>query len=1004
MRQLPAYHVPRPRLTAQCVDQRVVVVEAAGGYGKSVLGAELLSGWWSVGIDIQFDHHGTSANLLAARLRAAVLHAGFSDAAWAASTEGDATGTADAIVNALAHERCTFVFDDVHNAAPDAGALIERIAARLEGDQHLVALARELPTGAERLRRAEYFRLGARDLAFHPDEILALCRSGFGLPTTQEGANALAKLTGGWTAATVLAVARAARTGETAEVVAAAVLTSHPGDAVAVMLEEPIATLGPGCRPLLAQVARLPLLDREVVDITTGQDGFFEHALAAGLPFASSRGQWWELPGPVRDHLATFAPLDREAVRKAAGEYRRRGELGPALELLLASGDPQEAAMVLAATTPEDAENLDPLELQAVFEKLPSEAVDAYPNALVIAARSHGVAYQYARRSELFKRAGDIAERTGNAVLGRIVAAEAVNDFFLDRSHLECIRAARQVLAATGPEERLTRARCYYALARALWMGAYAGERDDAGLGESEESFRRGAELYRALGMRSSLSALLVEKANLIDFAGGRATAALAQLDDILSLVADRPRRWAYVLCFRAKVAAELGLAEECRANAKEIFRVADQYGDEIFRAYGHWRLATLASYNGEAEATLDHVRQAQLHGTESFWSQISADFLAGAADWLDRVGHTALAWEYLGRAKVDPKDAFCYVALSEAMLEARHGDPALAEPKLLALTAEQHVDLRERWRVTLMRAFSAFRRGDHATAGAWAAGAFEEAARMGQPQLPMICERAITEQLLGLAVETGQPAALALEARSLPLSLAVLGRFELREAGRVVALGASQEAKLLKFMAVSGGRVHAEQAIEALWPEVGREAGRNRLRTVTSRLRSMAGEAVIREAEVLRLHDSVVVDLRDFLADARRAQTLAKTDIRLASAVARGAMARYRGEVLPDDPYEDWAERPRQHARQVMLDLLDLCATEAARRGDLDALRRVVEQTIAFDPYDDSRYLQAASALVQQGRRGEALTVVERARSALAELGLEPPRPLLDLERSIVA
>ncbi len=40
----------------------------------------------------------------------------------------------------------------------------------------------------------------------------------------------------------------------------------------------------------------------------------------------------------------------------------------------------------------------------------------------------------------------------------------------------------------------------------------------------------------------------------------------------------------------------------------------------------------------------------------------------------------------------------------------------------------------------------------------------------------------------------------------------------------------------------------------------------------------------------------------------------------------------------------------------------------------------------------------------LQQGRRGEALTVVRRARSALAELGLEPTRPLLDLERSIVA
>ena len=68
--------------------------------------------------------------------------------------------------------------------------------------------------------------------------------------------------------------------------------------------------------------------------------------------------------------------------------------------------------------------------------------------------------------------------------------------------------------------------------------------------------------------------------------------------------------------------------------------------------------------------------------------------------------------------------------------------------------------------------------------------------------------------------------------------------------------------------------------------------------------------------------------------------------------------MARYRGDLLPDDRYDDWAEKPRQQARLVMLELLDLCATEAARRGDLDALRRTVERTIEFAPYDDVRYL----------------------------------------------
>jgi DNA-binding SARP family transcriptional activator len=61
-----------------------------------------------------------------------------------------------------------------------------------------------------------------------------------------------------------------------------------------------------------------------------------------------------------------------------------------------------------------------------------------------------------------------------------------------------------------------------------------------------------------------------------------------------------------------------------------------------------------------------------------------------------------------------------------------------------------------------------------------------------------------------------------------------------------------------------------------------------------------------------------------------------------------------------------------------------------------------LVERTIELAPYDDYRYLRAASTLLHQGRRGEALSVVKRARTALADLGLPPPAALLELERSI--
>ena len=1005
MHRLPPHHVPRLRLTGPCARYNVVVVEAAGGYGKSVFGAELVDVWRSVGIEVQLEHGGVTAALLAARLHDAVRRAGFSEAAAAADAKQDPAAVLDAMVAVLAHESCTFVIDDAHNVEPDAGQLIYHLATLLDGDQRLIVLARQLPEGAGRLRRAEYLQLTAADLALDADETLLLCRSGFGLEVGTHAAKALDKATGGWTAATVLAAARAARTGEAVAAVAeAAAGPGHPAGAVAAILDEALVTLGPACRASLAQVARLPLLDSDLVGVVSGDDGLFERGFRAGIPFTPARGQWWDLPGPVRDHLATVAPVSPEAMAKAAQEYRRRGELGPALELLLASGDAIEAAAVLASTPPGAEDAMDLLELRARFDQLPPDAVDAHPGVLVLVARRLGHAGKYALCRDYLERAREIARRTDDPVLDRSAAAELVKVRLLaELNYAAAEEAARSVLAVAAPSEQLTRARSSEFLGYALCRRTdNTGRRDERALAEAEECFARASQLYRALGLRSAAAFIAVDWAVNIEFPRGQATAAMNRIEEALLLVADRPSAWGFVMISRALFAAELGEDELCRNSADEVFRVSEQKKSWFLRAQGHWRLAVLASYGGDAEGTLHHVRQVELYG-KTWWDLGSGEFLAEAADLLDRVGHTALAIEYLARVKGEPKDAGHLVALSEAVIEARHGDPEVAEERLVGLS-HQRVDQRDYWRVSLLRAFAAFRRGEDGIAAALAAQSFEEAARLGQPQLPLVRERAVTEQLLGLAVTTGQPAALALRASALPMSLAVLGRFELTVAGRPVPLGPGQEAQLLKFVAVSGGRTHTEQAIETMWPEVGRSAGRHRLRTVLSRLRGVAGSALSRDGEVLVLDEAVQVDVQEFLAEARRAEALASNDLALAAAVARGAMARYRGELLPDDRYEDWAERPRQQAKLVMLDLLDLCATDAARRGDLDALRRSVERTIEFAPYDDVRYLRTASTLLEQGRRGEALAVVHRARSAFAQIGLDPPRSLLDLERSIVA
>ena len=996
---LPAHHVPRPRLTERCSDHRVVVAEAAGGYGKSVLAAELVDSWSSVGIVVQLEHGDVPGSLFLARLREATQRAGFTDAAAAVGAQQDPVAGMDTLVVTLAGERCTFVIDDAHHASADTAQLIDRLATRVESSQRLVVLARQLPEGAGRLRRAEYLHLSATDLALESDETLAICRDGFGLDVTSEEARALNLATGGWTAAAVLAAARATRQGTGLRLAGETGWAAIPaGGALGVMLDEALNSLDQGARSLLVQVGRLPLLDADLVRAVVGESAVFETWLRVGLPFARSGDRWWSLPGPVRDHLASIDPGNQDFIRRAAPEYGRRGELGVGLDLLMSIGDFTGAAAMMASIAPDVEETIDTFQLRAHFDQLPNSAVEDHPKVLILIARRLGHASLWAECRELVEWAGAIARRTGDDQLARAATAEMIKVSLLaEMKYAEAIDEARRLLDELGSSEQLVRARASEFLGYALcYLRDEAGGREVSDLIEAEHYFARASALYRTLGMRSAASFVAVDWAVHVEFPQGRLAAALARIEEALDLIGDRPRARAFVLIWKALFAAELGQDELCRVVGSEAMRLAGWIKSGYLAAEAHWKLAISASYSGDAVSTLEHLRAVEQQ-TKVWWHLLSAEFLAESADLVDRVGHHDLALQYLARAEAEPKDAGHLVALSDAVIEARHGDPARATLKLRALTAGR-MEEREQWRVTLLQAFAAFRSGADEAAGL-AARAFEEAARIGQPQAPLIRERTVAEQLLPLAIGTGHPAALAIHVTELPTSLSLLGRFELTVGGRPVRLSHGQEARLLKFVAIRGGRVHVDETIDALWPDADGESGRNRLRTVLHRLRSAAGPILGRSGELLSLGEGLAVDLYQFEIEAARAQKLASEYPAVASSVAGAAMAHYRGDLLPEDLYESWTELVRDRVRHTMVALLELCARAAIQRGDLDDLRRIVEQSIEFNPYNDALYVQVATAFVSQGRRGEAMSVVARARAALRQIAVAAPPALLELE-----
>ena len=141
-----------------------------------------------------------------------------------------------------------------------------------------------------------------------------------------------------------------------------------------------------------------------------------------------------------------------------------------------------------------------------------------------------------------------------------------------------------------------------------------------------------------------------------------------------------------------------------------------------------------------------------------------------------------------------------------------------------------------------------------------------------------------------------------------------VFGRLTVTDPDGSVRVPRGQARTLLLFLALRGGAVHVEQAIDALWPGEDVEVGRVRLRKVLAHLRADCGPVVIREGRCLVL--IAPTDLQAF--DRAASAALAIRD----PEAARAALALAVGQLAPDVLYEDWSDDPRR-AVDARLDAL---------------------------------------------------------------------------------
>lgn len=972
----------RSRLVESLAGPRVGVIVGGSGWGKTTLSLELAATLECRTAVLRLTAGGGDPAALRTALRRACRRAGLSACTAALDSAVDAGAALDAFLDALAADPSPVlvIVDEIEHADADVVEALAALAGDLPAPHRVLLVGRAAsPALGAALDGVPTATIGSHDLAFTSEEAIALAAAA-GIDLEEVAAGGLVEATGGWAAALTVALERLRlRVGAGDDAVSGR--PDRPG-----VLGELVRALLDGLdarsAAAVVQLAHLVPLPLGSIDEVTGREGLVELALRAGIPLERRRDGWLDLSGPVRDALVAVRPVDRESARRAAGIHRSLGDPLQGARLLIGARDADGAAATLAALTPRQVAGLDFHELHSLVTAV-GPAVDTHPRALLHLARSCEAAAEARVRFELIARAERAA--AGDAVLEREIVAERARDLVRDGRTEDAARLAEDLLAAAGPDEIQTRVRALHVLGR-----THAWRADEASLAAAEPLLLEAAQLYLALGDPSGAAHALLGLAYDVHTLGGRVDDAVECLERAAALLPPRARLRAVLLDFHGEALVDVGRDAEAEAVLAEADRLGRLLGDTRAVAYSAWIRARVAARRGDADATRALLAAAEESRGDWFTHHTGVEFLAEAAVLLDQVGLATMAEKMLGRARGRREEAPRYVLLAEGMIAARSGDPAVAEALLAEALGRPDLESRMRWRATLLRAWAAHRAGDSERAGDLADRASALAAALGHPELPALWEPAIAASLAprGSQVVSAGVAPV--------IHVRALGALAVERDGELLELPPGRPTAVVGLLAASGGRVTSDQAIEALWPGVEPVSGRKRLRNVLNRLRESAGDVVVRDGPSLSLAAQAELDAAQFEQAAERA--LGDTGPE-AEGRARAALARYTGDLLPDDRYEDWAAAPRERLRSLALKLVDRLAAAAERDGELDDALAFLERGIALDGLDEARFLRAARVLLAQGRRGRALDVLRRSAGALRELGLEPS----DAHRALV-
>src|SRR5437667_5499151 len=250
-------------------------------------------------------------------------------------------------------------------------------------------------------------------------------------------------------------------------------------------------------------------------------------------------------------------------------------------------------------------------------------------------------------------------------------------------------------------------------------------------------------------------------------------------------------------------------------------------------------------------------------------------------------------------------------------------------------------------------------------------------------------------------------------------LEVSTLGRFELHRDRSLLSGGNWNRRKVCDLfkllLSAEQHRLHREQIQEILWPTSTSEQAANSFGKTLYLLRralepDLAAGKGSSSTYVLLDHDTLMlipdrmeIDADVFEASAKQLQTRMRSrsskeqdsqaDFHLLDEFD-AVLALYKGDYLPEDLYEDWAQRRRDRLRRVYSWLLENAAELALASRQSQRACEYLQALLERNSADEQTHRQLMLVYARMGRRSDALNQYLLLRKILKEELSASPLP----------